>query len=127
MLSLIILFSSCNVVKVIGGGTTNVPDDFFSGANLYINVTYNTPKRDFYTYSDVAARTLQFDYPWDANVSCSADAGATWNDCSGNSYVWDYVNYNVDHHFKVYRGSEEYTYTFNPSTAMPGLSFAPCT
>lgn len=123
----ILLVSSCNVVQMVSNAKTEVPADFFQGQRLYLNITYPELKRDFYTHRDSKARTINFDYPWDAEVSCSEDAGATWFSCSGNSFVWSYANYAVEHHFKVYRGSDEYLVKFTPSAQFPGLTFAACT
>lgn len=111
----------------MSSGETNVPNDFFTGAPLFLNISYDQAKRDFYTHSDTNFRTIRFSYPGDADLNCSTDNGGSWTDCSGNSYVWDYTNYTVNHLFKVQRGSEEYTENFNPSQKFPGLSFAACT
>lgn len=123
----LVFLTSCNVIKMIKDDA-KVPDDFFSGGELFLDITYEPAYRNFYTHSDTAFREIFLDYPWDATLECSSDGGATFTDCGQiNTYTWDHANYTNTHVFKVIRDGEEFSKTFTPSSTFPGIAFGACT
>lgn len=137
MLVLCLLFTTgCSVcgtslLKKISRGFDSEPgkceDSTSLSSEVSVSVTIPTSSRTIWVDDEVGQRTLSFTYSGDS-VSCSRDAGTTYEDCdSGSTLIWNVSDYSTQHIIKVENSAgESDTYTFTPSTQYPGVSFVTC-
>lgn len=126
-LILILLFSSCNILKIITGSDSNLDDNFLNkGLWLEVYPEYYYGHRTIYVDDEIDVRTLNVDFPKGASLSCSTDNGSTFFDCTDHKFVWDVANFNSNHIIRAKLNDQEIEKSFIPSNHMPNTTFVSC-